>query len=175
MNVPDPDEPAVTPDPRPEDPDHGLDYDAAFAEIVAHWEPTEPTGQPDEGPYGGARSSDLAVPDAEPEPQPEPQPEPHPEPELRRPSEPLPWDDEGHFVPPPPPPLPVVDPPRRLAWAGLLGTPVVALLLVVLQVTIPGWFAFFLVAAFVGGFGYLVATMRPRPPDDWSGDDGAVV
>jgi hypothetical protein len=169
MSIPDPDEPAVTPDPRPEDPDHGLDYDAAFAEIVAHWEPEEPSA--------GQTSTDHAVPDV-PEPVPEPEPElradPRPEPSERG-AEPLPWDDEGHFVPPPPPPLPTVEPPRRLAWAGLLGTPVVALVLVVLHVTIPGWMALFLVAAFVGGFGYLVATMRPRPPDGWSGDDGAVV
>ena len=29
------------------------------------------------------------------------------------------------------------------------------------------------VVTFIGGFGYLVATMRSGPPDDWSGDDGA--
>jgi len=167
MNVPDPDEPTVTPDPRPEDPDKGLDYDAAFAEIVARWEPSEPAPE-DEGPDDTSSAVEVA-----PLPEPEP-PEPD-EPPTRRTSEPVPWDDEGHYVPPPPPPLPVVEPPRRLAWAGLLGTPAVALLLVVLQVAIPGWFAFFLVAAFVGGFGYLVATMPARPPDDWSGDDGAVV
>ena len=168
MNVPEPDEPAVTPDPRPEDPDKGLDYDAAFADIVARWEPSEPATQVEDetpAPEGPAPEPTAAAPVAPL----------HDEPPARRAPEPVPWDDEGHFVPPPPPPLPVVDPPRRLAWAGLIGTPAVALLLVVLQVTVPGWVGFFLVAAFVGGFGYLVATMRPRPPDDWSGDDGAVV
>jgi hypothetical protein len=173
MNVPDPDEPAVTPDPRPEDPDRGLDFDAAFAEIVARWEPDEPAAPEDEE---RRPPTDHAVPDQDPiEDRPD-QPVLDPdEPPSPRDEGPVPWDDEGHYVPPPPPPLPPMEPPRKLAWAGLLGGPVVALLLVVLQVTIPGWAALFLVAAFVGGFGYLVATMRTGPPDDWSGDDGAVV
>ena len=83
------------------------------------------------------------------------------------------WDDEGHFVPPPPPPLPVVEPHRRLAWAGLLGTPFVTLLLIGAGIRVTGWMAFLLAIMFVGGFGYLVATMRSGPPDDFSGDDGA--
>jgi hypothetical protein len=85
------------------------------------------------------------------------------------------WEDEGHFVPPAPPPLPSVEPRRRIAWIGLLGSPVVGLLLVVLQVAIPRWVSSFLVCAFVGGFCYLVATMGQPPADDWSGDDGAVL
>ena len=66
-----------------------------------------------------------------------------------------------------------MDPRRRLAWAGLLGTPIVALLLIGAGIRLAGWMAFLLVVAFIGGFGYLVATMRSGPPDDWSGDDGA--
>ena len=62
-----------------------------------------------------------------------------------------------------------------VVWIGLLGSPVAGLLLVLLQVAIPGWLSAFLVCAFVGGFCYLVATMGQRPSDDWSGDDGAVV
>ena len=35
--------------------------------------------------------------------------------------------------------------------------------------------SFLLVVGFVGGFGYLVATMPRGRHDGWSGDDGAVV
>ncbi|HZJ06963.1 MAG TPA: hypothetical protein VFD59_16030, partial [Nocardioidaceae bacterium] len=83
--------------------------------------------------------------------------------------------DEGHFVPPEPPPLPPIDPRRKLAWIGLFGAPVLMLTAVVLGWGYPGWVTATLVTGFVGGFGYLVATMPRRRPDDWSGDDGAVV
>ncbi len=84
------------------------------------------------------------------------------------------WDDEGHFVPPEPPPLDVPEPTRLLAWGGLLGAPVVMLLLVLFSLTPPDWLAFLMVVGFVGGFVYLVATMR-RDDDHWPGDDGAVL
>ena len=35
------------------------------------------------------------------------------------------------------------------------------------------WFGMMLPVGFIGGFGYLVATMGSGPPDDFSGDDGA--
>ena len=85
------------------------------------------------------------------------------------------WDDEGHFVPPTPPPLPALDPRRKAAWAGLFGSPMLMLLGIVFGWTYPAWLSFLLVASFVGGFGYLVATMSRGRRDDWSGDDGAVV
>ncbi|MGZ4436319.1 MAG: hypothetical protein ACXVW6_01680 [Nocardioidaceae bacterium] len=88
------------------------------------------------------------------------------------------WEDEGHFVPPEPPPLPrlgQMDPRRLLAWAGLLCGPALLLLAVVAGLGYPSWFSGFLVAGFVGGFTYLVATMPRGRRDDWSGDDGAVV
>jgi hypothetical protein len=85
------------------------------------------------------------------------------------------WDDEGHFVPPPPPPLPAVEPRRKAAWIGLFGAPALMLLGIVLGWTFPSWVSALLVAGFVGGFVYLVATMPRHRPDDWSGDDGAVV
>ncbi len=85
------------------------------------------------------------------------------------------WEDEGHFVPPEPPPLPKLDPRRRLAWAGLLGSPVVLLLAVVFGWVFPTWGVVLLVAAFVGGFLYLVGTMPRNRDDHWPGDDGAVV
>ena len=85
-----------------------------------------------------------------------------------------PWD---HFVPPEPPPIPRGTPARRLAWAGLLGSPVVLLLAVFVHVLV-GWVVPTLLtvgvaAAFVGGFVFLVATMPRDRGDGW--DDGAVV
>jgi hypothetical protein len=94
------------------------------------------------------------------------------QPELDTPAT---WDDEGHFVPPTPPPLPTLDPRRKAAWIGLFGSPALMLIGIVLGWTFPAWLGFLLVGAFVGGFGYLVATMPRGGHDDWSGDDGAVV
>ena len=85
------------------------------------------------------------------------------------------WADEGHFIPPEPPPLPPLEPRRKLAWAGLFGSPVLMLVAVVFGWSYPGWLMGTLVVGFVGGFAYLVATMPQGRPDGWSGDDGAVV
>jgi len=161
------------PDPsRPDEPLPGLDVDAAFADIVAHWDSTpadDVTGEPSG--TDSPESAGAEPPAADPQeslgrlftPAWRQEPEPSP----------APWDDEEHFVPPPPPPVPRPAPGRLLAWAGLLGTPAVALLLVVLHAAVPRWATLGLVLAFVGGFGYLVATMTTEPPDHWSGDDGA--
>ena len=86
---------------------------------------------------------------------------------------PIPWEDEGRFVPPPPPPVPRPEPRRGLAWAGLFGAPVILLVALVFGVYLPGWLSLLLVAGFIGGFGYLVATMSNDPRDP--GDDGARV
>ena len=165
----------MTADPpsRSDGPDPGLDVDAAFAEIVANWGPAEPD-VPEE-------AAGVAV-------APEPPPRaPTAPPAPAAPVDPVEtgwgdtlnsratWEDEGHFVPPVPPPLPTVEPRRRTAWIALLGSPVLGLLLVLLQISIPSWVSTFLVCAFVGGFGYLVATMGQSSREDWSGDDGAVV
>ncbi len=186
------------PDSRPEDPDHGLDIDAAFAEIVANWGPSsaepaahDPASAADAAEPPGKEPQSLGDEGTPPDPDAlaslfrpawqEPSHRAHPTPAADQDASdqdpvtsPASWDDEGHFVPPPPPPLPPMDPRRKIAWTGLFGGPVAALLLVLFDVMIPGWMTVFLVAAFVGGFGYLVATMRSSP-DDWSGDDGAVV
>ncbi len=82
--------------------------------------------------------------------------------------------DEEHFVPPEPPPVPRGTPARRLAWAGLFGPPLLMLLAVVVGWTFAVWFSMLMVAAFVGGFVFLVATM-PRGGNGDSRDDGAVV
>jgi hypothetical protein len=85
------------------------------------------------------------------------------------------WADEGHFVPPEPPPLPSTTPARRLAWIGLFGAPAMLLIAVIFPLTYPTWVSMGLVAAFVGGFVFLVATMERHDRDGWGGDDGAVV
>jgi hypothetical protein len=80
---------------------------------------------------------------------------------------------EEHFVPPVPPPVPRGTPARRIAWAGLFVPPVLMLAAVVFGWTYADWVSMLLVAGFVGGFVFLVATMpRDRGED---GDDGAVV
>jgi hypothetical protein len=87
--------------------------------------------------------------------------------------EPSPGDAREHFVPPVPPPVPRGTPARRLAWAGLFGPPLLMILAVAFRWTFPSALSVLLVAAFVGGFVFLVATM-PRDRDE-DGDDGAVV
>ncbi len=169
----------MTADPpsRSDGPDPGLDVDAAWAEIVANWGPTAP-----EAPESGATRTPeppaaAPVAPAAPTLPPPPAVTPPPEPAWADPlnTRATSWEDEGHFVPPAPPPLPAVEPRRRAAWIALMGSPVVGLLLVVLQVGIPRWLSSFLVCAFVGGFCYLVATMGQSSGEDSSGDDGAVL
>ena len=172
--------------PRPDEPEPepGLDIDAAFAEIIANWGPEDPEVGDDQPP-------DVAVAEQDDEDEPEERQEPRPvipstpdRESLRKLFRPASsdaldsaatWDDEGHFVPPPPPPLPVVDPRRRLAWGGLFGAPLLALLFIALGIRAPDWVLAAMVAAFVGGFVYLVATMGSPRYDDWTGGDGAVL
>ena len=47
--------------PRPEEPDKGLDVDAAFAEIVARWEPSDASSWPETD-----HESGLADPTSDP-------------------------------------------------------------------------------------------------------------
>jgi hypothetical protein len=88
-----------------------------------------------------------------------------------------PPDPTDHFVPPEPPPIPRGTPARRLAWAGLLGSPVVLLLAVFVHMltgwVVPTLLTLGVAAAFVGGFVFLVATMPRDRGDGW--DDGAVL
>ena len=79
------------------------------------------------------------------------------------------YDEE--FVPPPLPPPPVIKPERRLAWIGLVGSPVLLVLLTLIDYALPAVLTGGLVVAFLASFGYLVATMEPHDPDD----DGARV
>jgi hypothetical protein len=80
-------------------------------------------------------------------------------------------DPEDHFVPPPPPPLPTPPPARLLAWVGLFGVPMFVMVALVAGLTLPAWVGLVLMAWFVGGFLFLVASMRKGPGTD--PDDGA--
>jgi hypothetical protein len=82
-------------------------------------------------------------------------------------------DEHDHFVPPEPPPIPRGTPARRIAWAGLFGSPLLMVLAVVFGWAFPTWLSMLLVAAFVGGFVFLIATMPRDGGDGWG--DGAVV
>jgi hypothetical protein len=91
--------------------------------------------------------------------------------------EPFEPDDDlqdARFVPPDPEPL-HLGAARTAAWTGVLGAPILALLATVVvtatDLTVPRWFGWLLVAAFLGGFGYLVVTMPKDRDDPW--DDGA--
>lgn len=80
-------------------------------------------------------------------------------------------DPEDRFVPPTPPPLPTPPPARLLAWIGLFGVPTFVLVALVAGLELAPWVGLILMVWFVGGFVFLVASMRPRPGDDF--DDGA--
>ncbi len=82
-------------------------------------------------------------------------------------------DTEHHYVPPEPPPLPRPDLPTGLAWAGVLGGPILMLLAAVLAWDLPRLLTAVCVVGFVGGMVFLVATMDDGGRDGW--DDGAQV
>jgi len=115
-----------------------------------------------------------------PEVRPEPEPEPEQPVQIGLPPElgPRSWEapeEDDRYVPPPPPPVPRPHGLRLAAWLGLFGVPTVVLVCIVLHVSLPSPLGFLALVWFVGGFGYLVATMNgPKDPDGgW--DDGAVV
>lgn len=83
-------------------------------------------------------------------------------------------DDEDHYIPPPPPPIPSGDLVSRLAWAGVLGGPALALIMVLLGQSLPPWLGFCVVAGFIAGFVVLVVRMEDRPPRGSDPDDGAI-
>jgi hypothetical protein len=117
------------------------------------------------------------LPDSRPEPHAQAEPALPVEPALEQPRADAPdepfhlelYDEE--FTPPPLPPPAQVTPERRLAWVGLVVSPVLLVVLNLIDFALPGILTFGLVVAFIASFGYLVATMAPRDPDD----DGARV
>ena len=76
---------------------------------------------------------------------------------------PVPAELEEHYVPPVPPPLPKPPPARLLAWIGLFGVPTFVLVALVARLELPSWLGLLLMVWFVGGFVFLVASMRPGP------------
>ena len=107
-----------------------------------------------------------------PPPAPEPEAEPYDEPEGG-------WfrgDTAGEnerYVPPPPPPLPKPQPIRLAAWGGVLLTPLILTVAVIIHWHLPSFLSFLLIAWFLGGFGLLVWQLPKGPSDPW--DDGARV
>jgi hypothetical protein len=142
------------------------DEEAAWQAIVDNYgervlddDPERPDGlepeRPDEPAAGRPDEPGSAA--TEPRVRPSPPPEP----------------PEDRYVPPTPPPLPRPRGPRGAAWVGLLGSPSVLLLSVLVGWTPPRLLAWSLVVAFVAGFVYLVLQMPRGPRDPW--DDGAQV
>lgn len=86
------------------------------------------------------------------------------------------YDEEGHFEPPEPPPLPQTDVTTKFAWLAVLGGPLLVFAFILLQQELPWWAVTIGIGGFLGGFGTLVARMRPGDEED---DDlpggGAVV
>ena len=171
--------------PPDRDDDGSVDVEAAWADIVAHWDADEP----EVGPWSAAEDTDT-VTHAPHEPR---RPEP-----VEDEDDDLPpaWgavashvggeraraaasareveDDEEGYVPPEPPPLPRGDVFTMLAWAGVLGAPLFFLFTALFWRTVPQVLIVAAIAAFVGGFVALVLRMPDRRDDD-DPDDGAVV
>jgi hypothetical protein len=133
--------------------------DAAWRQIVENYGDRPLIDETHDGDHLGETDGDVD--------EAEPVPELRPAPLVR--AEPA----EEHFVPPPPPPVPTAEPHRMLAWLGLFGAPVIVLVALLVKFPIPSWFGFMLMAWFVGGFVFLVASMHGGPRDE--DDDGAVV
>jgi hypothetical protein len=113
--------------------------------------------------------------------QPEVAPPPAPEPEpvvFEVPPElgPRSWTatpEDDRYVPPPAPPVPRPHGLRAVAWFGLFGVPTIVLVCLVLNISLPSPLGLIALIWSVGGFCYLVATMKGPGDDDW--DNGAVV
>lgn len=81
------------------------------------------------------------------------------------------WEDEGHFVPPPPPDIPEGTPVTRLAWAGLIGGPLVLLLIAFTGWQPPSIVTYGAGLACIAGFATLVWHLPEGREDGW--DDGS--
>jgi hypothetical protein len=147
--------------PERDEPGSSGHEDAAWRDIIAHYGDRAELAQED---VEAAEDRDVR--------RPIPRPIDDPDRWVRDDAD-RPVPDE-HYVPPPPPPLPRPTGARLLAWLGLFGSPTVMLVCLLAGVAIPSWGGVLLFFAFLGGFGYLVATMRKHDDSDpW--DDGAVI
>jgi hypothetical protein len=81
---------------------------------------------------------------------------------------------DEHFVPPEVPPIRGGDLVSRLAWASVVGGPLVLLLAAMIGGGLPSYLLAGALLAFVGGFVALVARMPSHPPTD-DGQNGAVL
>lgn len=84
-------------------------------------------------------------------------------------------DDVEHFVPEPPPPLPKLPPFKQIAWACLIGGPLLLIVRAMFGMVLPSYVVGLAVVGFIGGFVTLVATMGDDNDDDWDPNGGAVV
>lgn len=145
--------------------------DAAWQEIVANFGERVQLDDEPAAPSFGDDVDEPFEPDLGPVSGPQPGPEFEPDPDIEG------YDDiaESERFVPPRPSLPRTTPDRLIAWLGLLGAPLLAVVLFVLRATlgwyIPSWIVDLLVIAFLTGFGYLVLHMPREPRDPW--DDGA--
>jgi hypothetical protein len=161
-----------------------LDEDAAWAALVAGYD-REP-GPDAVAAWPEAENVPDAPAGADPQP-PGPAAKDAPPPATRsivihpvisgpRDYEPADDDEDAHFVPPEPPPLPESDVTTKFAWIAVLGGPLLLLGFVLFQIDLTWWAVTLGIGGFLGGFGTLVARMRPGGEDD---DDlpggGAVV
>jgi hypothetical protein len=173
--------PATEPMPLPADggvstPEGSVDFDAAFADIVAGFDspgaavgmwpagedlsPTPPQS-PTTGPFPGPTVGwdDVLRPQ---------------QPAPAQPPAPGPADQQDRYVPPPPPPLP--HPGRRTvaAWAAVTGGPAVLFAAAIFGWQLDNLLLLVAAVAFLAGFVTLVAGLRDDDGED-DGDDGAVV
>ncbi|HVN11116.1 MAG TPA: hypothetical protein VMT69_03400 [Kineosporiaceae bacterium] len=183
------------PDEREDRP--GLDFEAAFAAIVADYATPAPPGP---GPWPAAEdvgpdepSADAAAGASAPSPEADGADAARGRAIRRGPRHRLPDggtggggyelgggfdpeepdDEHGRFVPPEPPPISSTDLTSRLAWLGVIGGPLFLLIAALIWRTLPTLVVIAALAAFIGGFITLVARL-PRDRADGP-DDGAVV
>lgn len=185
---------------RPErDDDGSVDVEAAWADIIAHWDdgvatdrahptvlPPASLRQPD-GPEADVAKPDVAKPEvAKPDRRADGDAEDDEWADVRShvggdrvrdaglhdAEVDAAQDDEG-YVPPEPPPLPRGDAVSRLAWVGVLGAPLFFMIAALFWRDAPTVLIFVAVAAFVAGFAALVVRMPDRRDD--GDDDGARV
>lgn len=134
----------------------GRDEDEAWRAIVENY---------------GERPRVDDSPTVSPEPAPEPESEPFDPSYADLDAMDDPDGPEDRFVPPEPPPAPPLRLPQHLPWLGVFGSPLVLLVALLTGIVLPAWLGYLLVGSFIGGFVWLVATMKRGGRDPW--DDGA--